>query len=174
MSQIRSETVYTKWGGSFTCYNGKAAEIEFIEFVASFARCFRLRLVIETGAGRGFTTRSLVKACPVRSTYIAVESDEVFHSELSGIDDRIEIRTKCPTMAFADLVVLDSVIDNRLAEIDHFTENAKSGTVCIVHDVSERHRKGKIHHRLFEKCRSLKLPQIMLNNPRGGCILTMP
>lgn len=174
MSQIRSETVYTKWGGSFTCYNGKAAEIEFIEFVASFARCFRPRLIIETGAGRGFTTRLLVKACPVRSTYIAVESDKVFHSELIGIDDRIEISKKCPTMAFADLVVLDSITGNRIREIDQFAREAKSGAVCIVHDVSKRHRKGAIHRRLFDHLQGVKLPQIMLNNPRGGCILTKP
>lgn len=169
--QTLPESKYTQWGGTFTCYNGKAAEVEFIEFVAAFARVLRPRRVIETGAGKGFTTRAVVKACPTDCVYVAVESEPRFHSHLTELDPRIEILTETPDMTRADLVILDSNTTLRLQEIERFDAEAKAGAVCIIHDASRRHKAGTIHRSIYERCRQLKKPHRFLNNPRGGCLV---
>ncbi len=174
----KSEARYTPWGDGWTCWNGKAAECEFVDLVVALIKIQRPAIAIETGIGRGYTSRPMsaaMKTIP-DSLFVGYESDDAFRSK-SGICGCMISKLATPTaeqIASADLLVFDSETPLRMQEIELWHIHGKPGSMMIVHDVSPRHPEGRIHRQLLSKTEQLGIQGIQLGNPRGGFVATKP
>lgn len=163
------EERWTPGGQGWHAWSGPSAEVEFCDFVGAFVRLLRPRLVVETGVGAGFTTRRILAHLPDSSTWIGVESDPDFRAALAGVG--VETREVLgDEVRKADLVVLDSTPDVRLAEFDGWARNGKRGSILVCHDVSAKHKPPKPHRRFYDHIATSGIPGVVLPNPRGGWI----
>lgn len=175
---MKSESHYTPhvpYAGSYNCWNGKTPEKEWIDFLAAYARVKRPGVVVETGAGKGMTTVRVLKKCPRQCHYFAIEADERWRLQINTNDARLSVYDALPqkvtVLDAADMVILDSSLQLRLAELALWVESGKPGSVCFVHDASSRHPEDSVHRKIYDACHAVNMAKVWLANPRGGCLL---
>ena len=177
----KSERHYTPWGGGWRCWNGKAPEKEFCEFVGSLVGLIKPRYIIETGVGVGFTTRRIIKSMSPKSNLYLFESDPNFRRVISANVDntKCDICNQNPTPEHwkkCDLAVLDSVTTLRLKELQGWASYSKPGSICVIHDCSFRHSENTIHRKIFDRVWNMQfiVSVLFLPNPRGSALLQKP
>lgn len=139
-------------------------EEDFCRFVGMLQRMLQPAVVLETGVGIGRITGFLdLGAC----TFLGFESDPVWRRPPA---DPVRDRPADADMAAADLVILDSEPEVRLAEIAMWARAGKPGSVCVVHDCGNGHPDAAMHTLLGVTCRGTGAPGLMLRNPRGGWV----
>lgn len=163
-------------------WNGQSPELSVCAFVHSLVTMMRPRLVIETGVGQGYMTRTIVPLLDDGQQLIAFESDGAwrealwtlpfwtehrFTVQLSGLSspERIDI-------SVADLCVFDSDFEHRFSEIRQWHTWAKPGAVALIHDTAER--EGTIHQSVRDLIGDLGMTGVFLNNPRGCFMAVQP
>ena len=57
------EHVASERADLFECHDGGSTELEYLDLIWSFARVYKPKLILETGALRGFGTVALARAC---------------------------------------------------------------------------------------------------------------
>jgi len=174
--------------GVWRAWNGKAAEVEFVEFAAALVGVTGARAVVETGTGGGYTTRRLIKALRRGGRFACYESDVDLRGAIRPHVDRFAARhaadvTLAPdetpdadVIAAADLLVLDSRTGLRIAELQTWAEVGAAGSSCLIHDVSASHPADTIHRRLHAAVVDVvavdpALRAMPLGNPRGGVLI---
>ncbi|MFF7966754.1 hypothetical protein ACFZC3_15480 [Streptomyces sp. NPDC007903] len=137
-------------------------ELDFCRFAGLLQRMLQPRTVLETGVGVGRLTAHLDRnTC----RYIGFESDPAWRR--SPADPEL-VTPAVEHMAGADLVILDSAVSVRHAEIALWAEHGRSGSVCLVHDCGNGHGPDTIHAALAQACLATGQPGTLLRNPRGG------
>lgn len=163
----------TAWGEpGWLAWNEHAVEVQVADFLQKLSAAVVKEnpeaLTFETGTGQGFVTRRLV------GTVTNFESD---------LDWRVALRdrelVKClsgnPTLDPADyldgdLFIFDSNDPYRMGEVCLWAAMGKPGSIMFVHDVGNGHPSWDGHYTLGQMIRTLKLPGMWLENPRGAFI----
>lgn len=161
-------------------WNGQSPEKEVCAFVQSLCVMMQPRLVIETGVGQGYMTRTLAPVLGDHQMLIAYESDDEWRAAMWNLSfwreqhGRVQLSHN-PTplegdMAAADLCILDSEFKIRFDEIQSWNENAKPGAVALIHDTADR--PDTIHQSVRDLIGDLGMTGVFLQNPRG-CFLAV-
>ncbi len=177
------ETEFTPWASEgWLSYNGQSPEIAVCDFVSQLVKMMRPDVVIETGVGQGYMTRTIVTALEGEGRLVAFESDDDWRQMIRAQrfwTDRIavaalsELHTpSTDAFALADLAVLDSEFEVRFCEIQLWAEHAKPGAVSVIHDTADRD--GTIHQSTRELIQDLGMTGVFLNNPRGCFLAVQP
>lgn len=130
-------------------------------------------LVIETGAGQGYTTRSLSKSADSLHVY---ESDGRMRNLIPVSDDWVVMDADSPTaddIGNCALMVVDSSIDYRKREINNWCKYAPRNSLLLMHDAGNGHaeRGGHFTHiRYWAVIQDLGLSGIKYKNPRGSFV----
>jgi hypothetical protein len=170
------EQEFTPWcEPGWAAWNNMSPEVEFCTFAASLARMMAPSLIVETGVGQGYMTRSL----PGR--VLCYEADPDFRFVLQSTplwtEERqlsVEESPSREVLAEAQLTIHDSNEPYRQREIALWVEVAPSGAVALVHDTGNGHAPDMPQAKLGEYVRSLSLPGVFLRNPRGAWLGIKP
>ncbi len=180
---VVDETVFTPWAEKgWLAHNGQSPEVAVMDFVRNLVRMMQPQLVIETGVGQGYMTRTIASALR-DGKLIAFESDngwrdmiwnQHFWTDRSAVASIAQHPSPIAAeIAQADLCIFDSEWEYRFDEIRLWHEHAKPGAVAIVHDTSDRD--GTIHQTLRELItEDLGMTGVFLNNPRGCFMAVQP
>ena len=160
----------------WSTWNAVSPEVKFCEFAASVAELVRPAAVIETGIGRGFTTRRLAARLGPDQQLLAFEHDPELRGQLALLPFFASSNcalgaTPSPTpddFARADLTVLDSEFPDRLNEFDTWLAAARPGALVLVHDASSGHPPDSPPDSMRRRIEESGLTGAFLRNPRGG------
>ncbi len=178
------ETEFTPWAEKgWLAHNGQSPEIAVCDFVRTLVRMMQPQLVIETGVGQGYMTRTIASALSESGgKLVAFESDDDWRAmlyEQTFWFDRERVASLSPhftppveLVAVADLCVFDSDFDVRMAEIALWDLWAKAGAAALVHDTMDR--EGTSHSLVRELIQDLGMTGVFLNNPRGCFLAVQP
>lgn len=137
-------------------------EQDFCRFVGMLQRMLQPHTVLETGVGIGRVTSHLdLTACE----YLGFESNPQWRQPPASCDAPGPAAAQ---MAAADLVILDSDIEVRFAEIALWAEHGKPGSVVLVHDAGNGHHAATVHAQIGFACAQTNQPGMILRNPRGA------
>ncbi len=176
------ETVFTPWAErGWMSHNGQSPEIAVMDFVRNLVRMMCPTLVVETGVGQGYMTRTIEMALCHGGHLVAFESDDEWR-DMIGVqpfwrdNERAVLSPNdSPTAAewsWADLCFIDSDFDVRFAEIRLWDEYAKPGAVALIHDTSDREH--TVHQQVRGFIGDLGMTGVFLNNPRGCFLAVQP
>ncbi len=177
-----TERTHTVWADPrWQAWNEHAVEFQIALFLQHLAQHISRRgniIAIETGVGQGFVTRRLEAAIDSHTDILWLfESDHEWRAQLAEhpwFDSRFGVCLKddpTPTwmqMGAADLVVLDSNDPWRIAEVALWYACGKEDSVMFVHDTGNGHPSWDGHYSLGQLIRTMKIPGIWLENPRGA------
>jgi hypothetical protein len=174
---LGDEVSFTPWADpGWPAWNGTSPELEFCEFAGALMRLLKPQLIVETGVGRGFTTRRLATRLTRGQRLIAFEADANLRSQLKRLP--LFASPNCSLgaqsspseddFARADLTVLDSEVSTRLEELDRWSDTAKLGAVLLVHDTDNGHQPETEQHRIRAYIEEHEMDGVFLQNPRGG------
>lgn len=177
------ETQFTPWADEgWLSHNGQSPEVAVCDFVASLVRMMQPALVIETGVGQGYMTRTIAQALRGKGQLVAFESDEDWRQHIAAQNfwfDRAQVATLSPyhtppleLLAVADLSILDSEFTVRFDEVVLWHTAAKPGAVALIHDTSDREK--TIHESLRQLIVDRGMTGTFLNNPRGCFMAVQP
>ena len=181
--QLRDETEFTAWAEQgWSSWNDHAPELGFCELAASLVETLRPRVVLETGAGRGFLTRRLAGALGPAQGLVSFEADDEVRGALASVpffSEPSHRLSPAPSpnaveLGRADLTVLDSGFAQRRDEVERWWQSAAAGSVLLVHDAGNGHPADSEPGRLGELIRELGIPGVFLRNPRGGFLGIKP
>lgn len=171
------EQTFTPWAEKgWLAHNGQSPEVAVCDFVRTLVRMMQPQLVIETGVGQGYMTRTIAQALSgSEGKLVAFESDDDWRTMLyqQGFwRDREHTTSLSPhftppveLMAVADLTIIDSDFSVRFEEITLWDLWAKPGAVALIHDTADRDE--TVHQSVRELIRALGMTGVFLNNPRG-------
>ncbi len=162
-------------------HNGQSPEVAVCDFVSKLIRMMQPKLVVETGVGQGYMTRTIVTALN-GGHLVAFESDDEWRQMLWGqqfwVDRRFVAElSPLPTplhsdFVSADLAILDSEFDHRFPEIRLWNEYARPGSVALIHDTADSD--GTVHQMMRAFIGDLGMTGVFLNNPRGCFLAVQP
>lgn len=137
---VYSEGKFTPWGEGWTAWNGCAAECEFVEFVGSLVKLIRPDVIIETGAGMGFTTRGILPYMHDDAVLHLHETDEGLWGQIPDFRNVISHLgiPSSTTWRDCDLAIIGSTPEIGNTEISDFARHAGQDAVLLVHDVNRR------------------------------------
>lgn len=175
------ETEFTPWADKgWLAYNGQSPEVAVCDFVRTLIRMMQPALVIETGVGQGYMTRTIAVALEGKGKLVAFESDDGWREMIFAQTfwyDRAQVASLSPfhvppveLVAVADLTVIDSDFSVRFDEIVLWDLWAKEGAVAVIHDTADRD--DTVHQSVRELIVELGMTGVFLNNPRG-CFLAV-
>lgn len=175
------EQAFTPWAEKgWLAHNGQSPEVAVCDFVRTLIRMMQPALVIETGVGQGYMTRTIATALEPKGKLVAFESDDDWRQlilEQGFWFDRASVASLSPfhmppaeLFAVADLSVLDSDFTVRFDEVVLWDLWAKDGAVALIHDTADRD--DTVHQSLREVIVDLGMTGVFLNNPRG-CFLAV-
>lgn len=177
------ETDFTPWAEKgWLAHNGQSPEIAVCDFVRNLIRMMQPALVIETGVGQGYMTRSAASALNGTGQLVAFESDDTWREMVFQQQfwfDYHQVASLSPhhtppaeLMAVADLSIIDSDFEVRFGEIVLWDLWAKPGAVALIHDTADR--EGTVHRSVRETIVELGMTGVFLNNPRGCFMAVQP
>lgn len=177
------ETRFTPWAQTgWLAHNGQSPEIAVCDFASKLVRMMQPGLVVETGVGQGYMTRTIASALDGKGSLVAFESDDDWRTMIEQQHfwvDRAAVATLSPhhtppeeLFGLADLCVLDSEFTVRFDEIRLWDANAKEGAVALIHDTADR--ADTIHRSVRELIVDLGMTGVFLNNPRGCFMAVQP
>lgn len=189
---LMPERDFTPWAHpGWKAWNGHAVEAQVAYFLQELTEGIVSRssegvIVVETGTGQGFVTRRIASALDhSRDTLLCFESDVEWRSRLlsemsffetyDSLHDGPLLAEHHPTpQCFhfdrADLVILDSMDPLRMAELCMWAALAKPDSYLFLHDAGMSHPSWDGHYTLAQLVRTLQIPGMWLENPRGGFI----
>jgi hypothetical protein len=176
------ETMFTPWAEKgWLSHNGQSPEVAVCDFVSKLIRMMCPTLVIETGVGQGYMTRTIEQALCNGGHLVAFESDDEWRTHISGQpfwrhnERAILSPNQTPAAAewsWADLSFIDSDFDVRFEEIRLWDEYAKPGAVALIHDTMDRDETS--HKLVRELIQDLGMTGVFLQNPRGCFMAVQP
>ncbi len=176
------EREFTPWAEpGWLSHNGQSPEIAVCDFVRVLIRMVCPTLVIETGVGQGYMTRTIEQALCTGGHLVAFESDDEWRTMISSQtfwrdnERAVMSPNQTPTAAewsWADVCFIDSDFDVRFQEIVLWDEFAKPGSCALIHDTSDRD--GTVHKTVRELIQDLGMTGVFLNNPRGCFLAVQP
>lgn len=83
------EHVASERGDLFECHDGGSTELEYLDLIWAFVRVYKPKLILETGALRGFGTVSLARACQANKMGRVV-SVEMMHNYVEETQVRLQ------------------------------------------------------------------------------------
>lgn len=177
------ETEFTPWADKgWLSHNGQSPEIAVCDYVRHLVRMMQPQIVIETGVGQGYMTRTIAIALQGEGHLFAFESDDDWRLMISQQDfwfDRRKVATLSPyftppveLVAVADLMIIDSDFSVRFNEIVLWDDYAKPGAVALIHDTADRD--DTVHKSVRDLILSLGMTGVFLNNPRGCFMAVQP
>lgn len=181
--ELVDETEFTPWAEKgWVSHNGQSPEVAVVDFVRNLIRMMQPALVVETGVGQGYTTRTIAIALQGKGNLVAFESDDDWRAMAAAQDFwyfRSNVATLSPfhtppsdLMAVADLCVIDSDFSVRFDEIVLWDLYAKPGAVALIHDTADRD--GTVHQSVRETIVELGMTGVFLHNPRGCFFAVQP
>jgi hypothetical protein len=178
---VVDEQEFTPWAQpGWLAHNGQSPEVAVMDFARTLVRMMNPSLVIETGVGQGYMTRSIAAALN-DGCLVAFESDDEWRDMMWPLEFwRFRNNTQLspnpmPTaeqLAAADLCVFDSDFHYRFIEITTWSEVAQPGAVALIHDTSDRD--GTVHQTVRELIGDLGMTGVFLQNPRGCFMAVQP
>ncbi len=176
------ETLFTPWAEKgWMSHNGQSPEIAVCDFVSKLVRMMCPTLVIETGVGQGYMTRTIEAGLCTGGHLVAFESDEEWRTMIGSQpfwkDNERAVLSPNETPAaaewsWADLSVIDSDFAFRFQEIVAWDQYAKPGAVALIHDTADRDE--TVHQTVRELIQDLGMTGVFLNNPRGCFMAVQP
>lgn len=173
------EQAFTPWAEKgWLAHNGQSPEVAVCDFVRNLIRMMQPEIVVETGVGQGYMTRTIA-ATGVH--LVAFESDDEWRAVIARQDfwkhRKTALLSPEPTpseAAFitAQLSIIDSEFVVRFDEIRRWHEWAMPGAVALIHDTSDR--PDTIHRSVRELIQDLGMTGVFLNNPRGCFMAVQP
>jgi len=147
-----------------------ATEIEVTELVAALVRALQPEIVVETGVLHGQTTRAIgdalarnghgtLYALEIMYEYARIAAAELRHMPVHVL---AADSTGWIPPGPIDFAFLDSELDTRAREIEHFWPWLHAGTVLAIHDTGPHHPVRKTLDQFADKLVLLDLP-----TPRG-------
>lgn len=179
------ETAFTPWADKgWKAWNGQSPEVDVCIFVQSLVTMTQPKLIIETGVGQGYMTRSIMPLLGDGQRMISYESDDGWRDRMWSLpfwtDNRFVVSLSAdPTpggeeLSTADLCVFDSDFPFRLGEVELWHEFAKPGSVAVIHDTGEQHDESTFHSVIHSLIVDLGMVGFFLHNPRGGFVAVKP
>ncbi len=177
------EQQFTPWAEpGWLAHNGQSPEVAVCDFVRVLVRMLRPQLVIETGIGQGYMTRTIASALSGDQLLLAFESDDDWRAMLYPLQFWTD-RQANVSLAFrgtlipddvvdADLSIIDSEFEFRFPEIRLWHEHAKPGAVAVIHDTADRD--ATVHQQMRRFIGDLGMTGVFLNNPRGCFLAVQP
>jgi hypothetical protein len=137
-------------------------EQDFCRFAGMLQRLLQPLLTLETGVGVGRLTGHLD---PTVGAYLGFEADPKWRRPPA---EPARSTPNAEEMARADLVILDSDPQQRIPELQLWSECGKPGSVVLVHDAGNGHQAPTIHEQIGRACTLTGQQGSFLRNPRGG------
>lgn len=138
--------------GDYRRWDGMTMELEYAELLYALVRAAKPTLIVESGSGRGVTSRFIAEALrdTGRGRLITFEPLPEFREQaiamLRGLPAEVrpgDSRDLQPGEV-PEIVFLDSASDRRVDEIRHWLEGAATPeTVVIVHDANRPYPLGR-------------------------------
>ncbi len=176
------EQTFTPWAQKgWLAHNGQSPEIAVCDFVSKLIRMMQPQLVIETGVGQGYMTRTVAVALEGVGQLAAFESDDDWRNMMSQHHFWTDYRnvTLSPLftppaelLSIADLTILDSDFPERYDEIVLWHGCAKDRAAALIHDTQDV--EGTSHQTMRELIQELGMTGVFLNNPRGCFLAVQP
>lgn len=177
--------------GNWQSWNQSSPEKRFCEFCAMTVSMVRPKSIIETGVGQGYISYYVGKALSMYTgwKYSLVESDCSFREKIHTdshvpellLNDENLISNVSQSVGYrefsaADLVILDSSIEEREREIRFFFDFSAPGSIAIIHDYSSVREPHATIARLVDEytlhhSQHCYYSRLSLNNPRGGILI---
>lgn len=166
----RENTPWSEPG--WLAWNEHAVEVQVADFLEKLSVAVMENnpdaITFETGTGQGFVTRRLV------GNVMCFESDLAWRVALR---DRNLVSQLSPHSSLTpddylvgDLFIFDSNDPYRLGEVCLWAAMGKPGSIMFVHDVGNGHPSWDGHYTLGQLIRTLRLPGMWLENPRGAFV----
>ncbi len=178
------ETEFTPWAEKgWLAHNGQSPEVAVCDFVSKLVRMMQPQLVVETGVGQGYMTRTIASAlADTGGKLVAFESDDDWRAMLYEQIfwfDRERTASLSPhftppveLMSVADLTIIDSDFTVRFEEIALWDLWAKAGACALIHDTADRD--ATVHQSVRETIKILGMTGVFLQNPRGCFLAVQP
>ena len=162
-------------------YDEQTAEIEVLEFLYSFVRTLKPRLVVETGAHKGLSASYIGKAlrdndrgklvtCEIEVPHYRAAKDLI---EKCRMEQRVEVKCisslELEVEGEIDLLFADSLPQLRMKEIDRFWDQLSTHAVILVHDVNSGWHKD-LRAEVLREDKDRRLSVVLLPTPRGLAI----
>lgn len=165
------ERQFTPWAEpGWDAWNPFSAELWFCETAAKIAE-HKGGLVIETGAGQGYTTRRVAEYA---EEYHVYEAMPTFRNSITGGDNLTVATSPTPEQQDIEqcsLLIIDSNTEYRMPELKLWNQYAPKDSLVLMHDAGnghENHGTGYTHLIYWRMVQELGLTGIRYRNPRGA------